>query len=113
MKVIREDKDGVAVLRLDGKLTGGADAEPIYESVREAVAEGRPNVLIDLDGIPWIDSPGLGVLMSIHALLRQESGCMKLLNPSARIRSILSVTKLDTVFETFDDEDAAVHSFTP
>jgi len=113
MKVIREDKDGVAVLRIDGKLTGGAEAEPVYESIRIAVADGRPHILIDLDGIPWIDSPGLGVLMSIHALLRQENGCMKLLNPSARIKSILSVTKLDTVFETFDDEDTAVQSFTP
>ena len=112
MNVSREDRNDVAVLRLDGKLTGGAEAEPVYLAVQAAIADGRRNILFDLERIPWVDSPGLGVLMSIHSMLRQEDGCMKLPNISTRIESILAVTKLNTVFESFDDEDDAIRSFT-
>ncbi len=113
MRVSREDKNDVAVLRLEGKLTGGPDSEIVYESVERVVAEGKHRVLLDLEKVPWVDSPGLGKLMAIHALLQSEGEALRLMKVSARIRSILAVTKLSTVFKIFDEEAEALASFRP
>ncbi len=111
MKVQREEKDGVVVLRLEGKLMGGPDADVIHAAVKEAISQGKRNVLIDLADVSWVNSTGLGILITNYTTLKQNEGMLKLVNVSKRIESILMVTKLNTVFESFSSETDALASF--
>jgi anti-anti-sigma factor len=70
-------------------------------------------VLIDLSKVSRIDSSGLGVLMSCYCHAINNAGALKLLNPGPRVRQVLSVSRIDSVLETFEDEAAAIHSFRP
>ena len=111
MKVNREEKDGVVVLRLDGKLMGGPDAEQIGGAIRESVGEGKKHVLIDLAKVSWVNSTGLGILIANYTTLKREGGMLKLVNVSKRIESILMVTKLNTIFDAYTEEQEALNSF--
>ena len=111
MKVTREEKDGAMILRLDGKLMGGPDAEHIGGAIRESVAEGKKNVLIDLSRVSWVNSTGLGILIANYTTLKREQGMLKLVGVSKRIESILMVTKLNTIFDSYAEEADALQSF--
>lgn len=112
MKIKREEKDGVLVLRLEGKLMGGPDADTIHNAIREGVEAGKKNVLVDLGSVSWVNSTGLGILIANYTTLKREGGMLRLLNVSKRIESILMVTKLNTIFESYNDEEEALQSFT-
>ena len=111
MKINREEKDGILILRLEGKLMGGPDAEAIHSAIREGVEAGKKNVLVDLGKVSWVNSTGLGILIANFTTLKREGGMLKLLNVSKRIESILMVTKLNTIFESFNEEADAITSF--
>ena len=111
MKVKRDDRDSIVILRLDGKLMGGPDAETIQNAIREAVGEGKKNVLVDLGNVSWVNSTGLGILIANYTTLKREEGKLKLLNVSKRIESILMVTKLNTIFDSYSTEEEALQSF--
>lgn len=111
MKIKREEKDGVVVLRLDGKLMGGPDADTMKAHIQQAIDEGNPRVLIDLANVPWMNSTGLGILIANYTTLTRAEGKMKLMNVSSRINSVLIITQVGTVFETFSDEKSALASF--
>jgi anti-sigma B factor antagonist len=112
MKIKREEKDGVLVLRLEGKLMGGPDADTIHNAIREGVEAGQKNVLVDLGSVSWVNSTGLGILIANYTTLKREGGALRLLHVSKRIESILMVTKLNTIFESYNDEEEALGSFT-
>jgi anti-sigma B factor antagonist len=111
MKVAREDKDGVVILRLEGKLMGGPDSDAIHTAIRDAIAHERRHVLVDLGKVSWVNSTGLGILIANFTTLKKSEGTLKLLHVSKRIESILMVTKLNTIFESYDDEGEALRSF--
>jgi anti-sigma B factor antagonist len=111
MKIKREDQGPVTVLRLEGKLMGGPDSEEVQHLLRRLVAEGRIRVLIDMAEVSWVNSTGLSVLISGYHSLRNAGGALKLVNTSPRIEQIFTVTGLDTVFESFEDESKALGSF--
>lgn len=101
-------RDGIAILELAGKIMGSGDADVLRRAIVAALAEGADHVLLDFRGVPWVNSQGIGVLMSCATNLRPEGGAIKLLGVNDRVRSVLDVTRLSVHFEFFDDEERAV-----
>jgi anti-sigma B factor antagonist len=104
-------KDGVAILTLKGKLMGGPDTSALHDRVHSLIADGINHVVLDLSKVKWINSSGLGVLMASLTSLRNAGGDLKLANLARKIESLLLITKLITVFETYDSVNRAVASF--
>ncbi len=111
MRIETREKNGVTILDLQGKLMGGPDAEVFKNAIRRILDQGSKRVLDNLHDIDWINSTGMGILISGYTTMRRGGGDLRLLNVSDRIRSILYVTKLNTIFRCFNDEDEAVASF--
>jgi anti-sigma B factor antagonist len=111
VKIRERKRDGVALLELSGKIMGGDDALAFDGALRTLIHEGTRNIVVSLEKVTWINSSGLGILISGYSTVRNSGGDLRLLNVSSRIESIFMVSKLHTVFQSFDDEDAAVRSF--
>ncbi len=111
MKIKERRRDGVAILDISGKIMGGPDAEAFNEVLRTLMHEGVHNVLVNLEKVKWVNSTGLGILISGYTTLQRAGGELKLLRVTERIENIFIVSKLSTVFQSFDDEDEAVRSF--
>ena len=111
MKIKERKRDGVAIIELSGKLMGGPDAETIDETIKTLLHEGVKNIVVNLEKVRWVNSTGLGILISGYTTVKKSGGELKLLKVSDRIENIFIVSKLYTVFESFDDEDEAIRSF--
>ena len=111
MKIKERKRDGVAVLEMSGKLMGGPDAETFAETLKTLIHEGCHNVIVNMEKVKWVNSTGLGILISGYTTLKRNEGEMKVLNVSERIESIFMVTKLASVFESYKDESEAIQSF--
>jgi len=111
VKLKERKRDGVAILEMSGKLMGGPDAEAFSETLKTLVHEGCCNVVVSMEKVKWVNSTGLGILISGYTTLKKSGGELKLLKVSDRIENIFIVSKLYTVFESFQDEDEAVGSF--
>ncbi|MBM3319490.1 MAG: STAS domain-containing protein [Candidatus Eisenbacteria bacterium] len=111
MKLNRGERDGVVILDLEGKVLGGEESEVLRQAIDRAVREKTPALLLDLRGVPWLNSSGLGILLSGYLRLKEEGGELKFLRPAERVQGILATTKLIHVLEVFDDEEKAVRSF--
>jgi anti-sigma B factor antagonist len=101
----------VVVLDLKGKITLGEGDELLKDKVNSLVNQGYKKIILNLEGVPYIDSAGLGEVVRTYTTVSRQGGNLKLLNLTKRITDLLSITKLLTVFETFDSESAAVQSF--
>jgi anti-sigma B factor antagonist len=101
----------VVVLDLKGKITLGEGDELLKDKVNSLVNQGYKKIVLNLEGVPYIDSAGLGEVVRTYTTVSRQGGSLKLLNLTKRITDLLSITKLLTVFETFDSESAAVQSF--
>ena len=108
---IREDGN-VTVIDLSGKLMGGDDADVFRDLVHELLENGRKKIVVNLASLTWINSSGIGILITGYTTMRKNKGDLKLLNVSKKIESILYVTKLNLIFECFDDEHEAIRSYT-
>ena len=102
----------VMVLELSGKIMGGPDHEKFQNEIKTLIAEGHVDVLLNLAKVSWVNSTGLGILVSAFHTLKKNGGQLKICNVSDRIDNILNVTQLKLVFETFEDMDQALASFT-
>ena len=111
LKISRQDVDDVVILTLRGKLIGGPEAVGLRDAVKNLVSEGKKKVLIDLAKVTWIDSTGLGTLISAYTTLKKEEGDVKLLRLTKKIHNLLVITQLITVLEDWDDEEKAIASF--
>jgi anti-sigma B factor antagonist len=111
VKIKIRKTDSVAILDLSGKLMGGPDADVFKETIKQLIQEGYKNVLVNLAHVPWVNSTGLGILIAGYTTLKREGGILKLTHVTDRIESILMITKLGTIFESFSDENAALNSF--
>lgn len=107
---VREEKN-VTILDISGKIMGGPDADSFHELIKELIVEDKKNILVNLARVNWINSTGLGILIAGYTSVRDAQGDFKLLNVSDRIESILMVTKLARIFDSFDDKDEALASF--
>ncbi len=111
MKIKERLRDGVAILELSGKIMGGPDSERFSSTLKSLIHEGVHHVLVDLKEVTWVNSTGLGILISGYTTMKRNNGELKLLNVSERIDSIFMVTKLYSVFESYKDEEEAIVSF--
>ena len=103
--------DAVTILDLSGKLTIDQGAQRLKDKVNSLVQQGRTAVVVNLGDVSYIDSGGLGQLVASYTSLKKASGTLKLLNLNKRNHDLLSITRLVTLFDTFDSEDDAVNSF--
>ena len=112
MKIKERIENHVAVLSLSGKMMGGPETTALHDYIRRLMADGINKVVIDLGGVKWINSSGLGVLMAAMTTLKGGDGSMKLANVTEKVESLLMITQLMRIFETFDSVDRAVSSLT-
>ena len=101
----------VVVLDLKGKITLGEGDELLKDKVNSLVNQGQRKIVLNLAGVPYLDSAGHGEVVGAYTTVSRQGGSLKLLNLTKRITDLLSITKLLTVFDTFDSEDEAVRSF--
>ena len=101
----------VVVLDLKGKITLGQGDELLKDKVNSLVNQGHRKIVLNLAGVPYVDSAGLGEIVRTYTTVSRQGGSLKLLNLTKRITDLLAITKLLTVFETFDVESDAVRSF--
>jgi len=101
----------VTILDLKGKMTLGEGDELLKEKINSLVQKGHKKLILNLEGVPYIDSAGLGEIVRTYTTVSRQGGKLKLLNLTKRITDLLSITKLLTVFETFESEQEAVRSF--
>jgi len=109
----KREREGILILDLDGRIIVGEESSKLRETLRELTAGGAANVILNLRGVDYIDSTGLGALVVCFTSLRKAGGKMTLLNVSRRNIELLVFTKLATVFEIFNDEQQAVNSYFP
>jgi anti-sigma B factor antagonist len=102
---------GVTILDLSGKMTLGEGDELLREKIASLVNAGQKQLLLNLEGVPYIDSAGLGEIVRTYTTVSRQGGKLKLLNLTKRIEDLLSITKLLTVFEVYDTEAEAIQSF--
>ncbi len=107
MNFTQETIGGLLILRMSGQLMGGPDSDSLRETIRAALEKGTRLIILDMHGISWVNSAGLGILISSHLAARQAGGSLRFINLTKRISSILSVTRLATVFEIFPSEQEA------
>jgi len=113
LDIQQHEREGVTIVKFHGRLTAGKEATALREKIAELIAAGAPNVVLDLKGVDYIDSTGLGALVMAATSMRKAGGNLKLLNLNRRNIELLVMTKLATVFEIFSDEQDAVNSFYP
>jgi len=111
MQIEERNVGDVVVLDLKGKITLGQGDELLKDKVNSLVNQGHRKIVLNLADVPYIDSAGLGEIVRTYTTVSKNGGSLKLLNLTKRITDLLAITKLLTVFETFDTESDAVRSF--
>ncbi len=111
MTITEKETSGIVVLELSGKIMGGPDAGVLNDKLHELIDQKKTRIIVDLGKVDWMNSSGLGILIGGLTTIRNNKGELKLANVTERIQSLLMITKLMTVFETYDTLDKAVASF--
>ena len=105
--------EGVSVLDISGKIVLGEGDMQIKDRIKDLLADGQRTILLNLGDVSYIDSAGLGALISGYTTVKREGGQLKLVNLTKRIRDLLAITKLITVFDTYENENEAIDSYKP
>ena len=113
LDIQQREREGILILDFKGRLTVGREATAFRDKITELNQAGTKNLVLNLAGVDFIDSTGLGALVMCNTTLRRSGGTIKLLNLNRRNIELLVMTKLATVFEIFNDEQDAVNSFFP
>ena len=111
MEIDERTSGDVKILDLQGRLTLGDGDELLKDKINSLLLQGCRKLVLNLEGVPYIDSAGLGEIVRTYTTVSRQGGSLKLLNLTKRIEDLLSITKLLTVFETYDTEHEAVRSF--
>ena len=112
MKFTTRQVDGVTILDLSGRITLGEGSVTLRDAVNDVLAKGAKSILLNLANVDYIDSSGLGELVSAYTSVKNQGGELKLLHLTTKVHDLLQITKLYTVFDIKDDETSAVGSFT-
>ncbi|HZD49239.1 MAG TPA: STAS domain-containing protein [Silvibacterium sp.] len=112
MKVTTRQVDGVTILDLSGRITLGEGSVQLRDAIRDLLSKGSKLILLNLADVNYIDSSGIGELVSAYTTVRNQGGELKLLNLTKKVHDLLQITKLYTVFDVKDDEATAIASFT-
>jgi anti-sigma B factor antagonist len=111
LTIASREVDGVTVLDLNGRITLGEGSVQIRDAIRDLIGKGQKRILLDLGEVNYIDSSGLGELVSAYTTVKNQGAALKLLKLTRKVHDLLQLTKLYTVFEVYDDEIIAVASF--
>jgi anti-sigma B factor antagonist len=111
MKFQTRQVDGVTVLDLNGRITLGEGSVVLRDAVRDVLKKGSNQILLNLGNVDYIDSSGIGELVSAYTTVKSAGGELKLLHLTKKVHDLLQITKLYTVFDIKDDEAAAIASF--
>ena len=111
MKLSHREEGEVVILVPKGKIMGGPDATMLHDRLHEFIKQHKLKVIIDLADVDWMNSTGLGILISGLTTLRNNQGELKLANVTDKIQSLLTITKLVTVFDSYDSIEEAITSF--
>jgi anti-sigma B factor antagonist len=111
LAIASREVDGVTVLDLSGRITLGEGSVQLRDSIRDLIGKGQRRILLDLGDVNYIDSSGLGELVSAYTSARNQGATVKLLKLTKKVHDLLQLTKLYTVFDIYDDEASAIASF--
>ena len=111
LSIKQREAGDVTILDLSGKITIGEGSVQLREAVRGLLDSGKTKILLNLGDVSYVDSSGIGELVSSYTTVNKASGQLKLLNLTKKIQDLLAITKLLTVFEIHEDESAALSSF--
>ena len=111
MKANTRQVNGVTVVDMSGRITLGEGSVILREAVKDLVAKGHKKILLNLGDVTYIDSSGIGELVSAFTSVRNQGGELKLLNLTKKVHDLLQITKLYTVFDIKDDEGKAIEAF--
>src|SRR5205085_10681433 len=102
---------GITILDLKGKMTLGEGDELLKDKINSLIQQDKKQLLLNLEGVPYIDSAGLGEIVRTYTTVSRQGGKLKVLNLTKRIQDLLAITKLLTVFDTYDSEAEAIKSY--
>lgn len=111
MQIEERQVGDVVILELKGRLTIGEGDELLRDKINSMLQQGHRKLLLNLGEVPYVDSAGLGQMVSTLSTVKRQGGSLKLLHLTKRIQDLLSITKLLTVFDAFDSEQEALDSF--
>jgi anti-sigma B factor antagonist len=111
MKVAIRQVDGITILDLSGRITLGEGSITLRDSIHEVLAKGSKKILLNLGDTSYIDSSGIGELVSAFTSVKNAGGELKLLNLTKKVHDLLQITKLYTVFDIWDNEASAIGAF--
>ena len=111
LRMTDREVNGVTVVELDGRIVLGEESNSFREHVKSLLAGGKTKIVLNMSNVTYIDSSGLGTLVSTHTSARSQGATLKLSNLGNKFREVLQVTKLLTVFDVYDSEEKAVQSF--
>ena len=111
MKMATRQIDGITILDLSGRIVLGEGSVQLRDAVKELLSKGQKHILLNLGEVNYIDSSGIGELVSAFTTVKNQGGDLKLLNLTKKVHDLLQITKLYTVFDVKDDEATAISSF--
>lgn len=111
VKISTRQVDGVTILDMSGRITLGEGSVQLRDAVRDLLSKGQKHILLNLGDVTYIDSSGIGELVSAFTTAKNQGGELKLLNLTRKVHDLLQITKLYTVFDVKDDEASAIASF--
>ena len=112
MKASTRQVDGITIVDLSGRITLGEGSVILRDTIKDLLGKGQKKILLNLGDVSYIDSSGIGELVSAFTSVRNQGGELKLLNLTKKVHDLLQITKLYTVFDVKDDEATAISSFT-
>ena len=111
MKIVERQVEDVMILDLHGKILIGEGDDALRDAVNRVVDSGKTKILLNLEDVPYVDSAGLGEIVRCYTTVSRKNGKLKLINLTKKIKDLLAITKLLTVFETYEVESEAIKSF--
>ncbi len=111
MKIKQNPQGEVMVLELSGKIMGGPDFDKFKGEINDNIEKGFNHVVLDMSGVPWINSTGLGILITGYHSLKAAEGSMTICNVKERVLSIFYISQLENIFQVFETLDEAMASF--
>jgi anti-sigma B factor antagonist len=111
MKLSHREANEVVIIEPKGKIMGGPESTELHDLLHQLIDDGKNKVVIDLAKVDWMNSTGLGLLISGLTTLRKSGGELKLASVTEKIQSLLTITKLVTIFKSYDTVDEAINSF--
>ena len=111
LKMTERMVDGVSVLDLDGRIVLGEESSALRDRVKTLLGQDRKKLILNMGQVSYIDSAGLGALVAAYTSAKNQGAMLKLVNLGSKFREVLQVTKLLTVFDVYDTEQAAISSF--